>query len=214
MKLVLHPAVEPERLAKICEAAGSMTVVNAHEEAEALHEMPDADAFFGKLTPSFLAAASKLRWVQSPTASLEHFVFPGIDRTSLPVDQHARTVLRCDRRSRLRLHSLLRPQTSTSICGNRPLDVGSRSEARWPAQRLPPGLGRSVRLMRPICTWPIARWASWVWAASARKSPGADWRLTCACWRSIPCRRRRRRAWRRCGPWLVCPICSRRATLW
>jgi phosphoglycerate dehydrogenase-like enzyme len=76
VKLVLHPAVEPERLARIVEAARPMTVVNARDEAEARLAIADADAFFGKLTPPLLAAARRLRWVQAPTASLEHFVFP------------------------------------------------------------------------------------------------------------------------------------------
>jgi phosphoglycerate dehydrogenase-like enzyme len=76
MKLVIHPPVEPERLAKVRAAAGGMTVVNAADEAEAVRAMADADAFFGKITPAMLAAATKLRWVQSPTASLEHYVFP------------------------------------------------------------------------------------------------------------------------------------------
>ncbi len=43
---------------------------------DALAQMPDADAFFGKLTPELLAASTRLRWVQSPTASLEHYLFP------------------------------------------------------------------------------------------------------------------------------------------
>ena len=76
MKLVIYPPVESERLAKIVVAAGTMSVVNASDEAEALNEMADADAFFGKITLPLLTAASRLRWVQSPTASLEHFVFP------------------------------------------------------------------------------------------------------------------------------------------
>ena len=38
--------------------------------------IPEADAFFGKLTAPLLAAARRLRWVQSPTVSLEHYVFP------------------------------------------------------------------------------------------------------------------------------------------
>ncbi len=76
MKLVICPAIEAERLAKIAEAAGEMTVVNAPDEGAALQEMVDADAFFGKLTPPLLAAATKLRWVQCPTASLEHYLFP------------------------------------------------------------------------------------------------------------------------------------------
>jgi phosphoglycerate dehydrogenase-like enzyme len=76
MKIVLHPPVEAARLARITAAAGAMTVVNTADEAEALAHMPEADAFFGKITPPLLAAARRLRWVQSPTASLEHYVFP------------------------------------------------------------------------------------------------------------------------------------------
>src|SRR6476646_10153041 len=53
-----------------------MTVSNAASEAEALRFMPEADAFFGKITPPLLATARRLRWVQSPTASLEHYLFP------------------------------------------------------------------------------------------------------------------------------------------
>jgi phosphoglycerate dehydrogenase-like enzyme len=80
MKLVIHPAVEPARLSRIIEAAGPMQVVNAAGEAEALAEMSEADAFFGKITPALLAAAGRLRWVQTPTASLEHYLFPELVR--------------------------------------------------------------------------------------------------------------------------------------
>jgi phosphoglycerate dehydrogenase-like enzyme len=75
MKLVIHPAVEPERLDKIVAAAGGMEVVNVSDPAAAVAEMADADGFFGKITPALLAAAGQLQWVQSPTASLEHYVF-------------------------------------------------------------------------------------------------------------------------------------------
>ena len=73
MKFVIQPPVDPERLAAIVEAAGPMRVVNGVSSPD---EMRDADAFFGKLTPDLLAAAPRLRWVQSPTASLEHYLFP------------------------------------------------------------------------------------------------------------------------------------------
>ncbi len=76
MKLVIYPSVDPERLRRLTAAAGAMAVVNAADEAHALREMPDADAFFGKITPRLLAAAVRLRWVQAPTASLEHYLFP------------------------------------------------------------------------------------------------------------------------------------------
>lgn len=76
MKLLIHPAVESPRLLKIQEAAGEMTVCNVDSPEDALSEIANADAFFGKMTPELLAAAQQLKWVQSPTASLEHYLFP------------------------------------------------------------------------------------------------------------------------------------------
>lgn len=75
-KLVILPPVEPARLARIVTAAAPMCVVNVDDADSAVREMVDADAFFGKLTPALLAAARRLRWVQAPTASLEHYIFP------------------------------------------------------------------------------------------------------------------------------------------
>jgi phosphoglycerate dehydrogenase-like enzyme len=76
MKLVIHPSVESERLAKILTVAAPMQVLNAANESEAVQAIADADAFFGKITPPMLAAARQLRWVQAATASLEHYLFP------------------------------------------------------------------------------------------------------------------------------------------
>jgi phosphoglycerate dehydrogenase-like enzyme len=76
MKLVVHPPVEDDRLARMREAAGAMQIVSAASEDDACREIAEADAFFGKLTLAMLKAATKLQWVQSPTASLEHYVFP------------------------------------------------------------------------------------------------------------------------------------------
>jgi phosphoglycerate dehydrogenase-like enzyme len=76
MQLVIHPPVEADRLERIRAVAGVLSIINAANESEALRAMPDADAYFGKITPPMLAAARKLRWVQSATASLEHYMFP------------------------------------------------------------------------------------------------------------------------------------------
>ena len=76
MKLVIHPALDGQRLQLVEDAAGEMLVVNCDTEDSALQEITAADAFFGKLTPELLAQAQQLRWVQSPTASLEHYLFP------------------------------------------------------------------------------------------------------------------------------------------
>jgi phosphoglycerate dehydrogenase-like enzyme len=80
MKIVIHPPVDPARFAKIRDAAGAAQVVNAATEEQARMEVLDADAFLGKITPEGLARARKLRWVQSFTASLEHYVFPDLVR--------------------------------------------------------------------------------------------------------------------------------------
>ena len=76
MKLVLFPAIDEFRLARIVEVASPFRVINATTLEHAMQEIEDADAFYGKITAEFLAKAKQLRWVQSPTASLEHYLFP------------------------------------------------------------------------------------------------------------------------------------------
>jgi phosphoglycerate dehydrogenase-like enzyme len=76
MKLVIHPAVEPDRLAALQAAAPAVEIVNAADRAQALRAMAGAEGFLGKITPDLLAQADRLRWVQSFTASLEHYLFP------------------------------------------------------------------------------------------------------------------------------------------
>lgn len=79
VNLVIWPAIDQPRLARVRDAAGPQNhIVNAPGESAARAAMPTADAFFGKLTPDLLSAATQLRWVQSPTASLEHSLFPAL----------------------------------------------------------------------------------------------------------------------------------------
>lgn len=76
MKLLIHPPVDDARFEQIRDAASPMAVVNARSTEDAAAEIVDSDAFFGKITPELLSRARQLRWIQSPTASLEHYVFP------------------------------------------------------------------------------------------------------------------------------------------
>jgi phosphoglycerate dehydrogenase-like enzyme len=76
MKLVICPAIDETRLARVRRAAAAAQFINAADTGQAADEMRDADAFFGKLTPALLSVAGRLRWVQAPTASLEHYLFP------------------------------------------------------------------------------------------------------------------------------------------
>ncbi len=76
MKLVIHPAVEPERWDTLRAAAPGAEWVNAGSEKEAALAMPGTDGFLGKITPRILTRADRLRWVQAFTVSLEHYMFP------------------------------------------------------------------------------------------------------------------------------------------
>ncbi|WP_165234118.1 D-2-hydroxyacid dehydrogenase [Aquisphaera insulae] len=78
MNLVIHPAVELDRLDVLRHAAPGATFVNAATADEAEEAMPGAHAFLGKITPGMLARADRLRWVQAFTASLEHYIFPAL----------------------------------------------------------------------------------------------------------------------------------------
>ncbi len=85
MKLVISPPVADERLQKIITAAAPMLAVNACDEEHAADEITDADALFGYLTPRLLQAAKKLRWAQSPTASMEKYLYPELIASSVIV---------------------------------------------------------------------------------------------------------------------------------
>lgn len=78
MKLACYPPVDAPRAARIRQTVPHWTIVDAADESTAVAAVVDADCFFGKLTPPILAAAQRLRWVQSPTASLEHYVFDAL----------------------------------------------------------------------------------------------------------------------------------------
>ncbi len=85
MKLLISPPVSDERLARIRAAAAPMTVVQADDEQQAIATIADADALFGYLTPPLLRAATKLRWVQAPTASMEKYLYPELVESGVVV---------------------------------------------------------------------------------------------------------------------------------
>lgn len=76
LKILIHPPIDDRRLELIRAAGAPARVVQALDEPTARAEIVDADALFGKITPPLLAAARRLRWIQAPTASLEHYIFP------------------------------------------------------------------------------------------------------------------------------------------
>jgi phosphoglycerate dehydrogenase-like enzyme len=76
MKLVIHPKIDSHRL-KLCSSiSDDLIIINAESLEFALLEIREANGFYGKITPELLAASTCLEWIQSPTASLEHYIFP------------------------------------------------------------------------------------------------------------------------------------------
>jgi phosphoglycerate dehydrogenase-like enzyme len=78
MRLLIYPAFAADWNEAIREAARPAEVVTAAEEAEALQLISDCDGFVGYITPSLLAAAPALRWIQAPLAGLENYMFPAL----------------------------------------------------------------------------------------------------------------------------------------
>jgi phosphoglycerate dehydrogenase-like enzyme len=76
IKLLIYPPQDPELPERIQATVPEVLVVVARDEAEARREVADADAVYGQLTPPLLAAAAKLRWIQSPAIGLERTMYP------------------------------------------------------------------------------------------------------------------------------------------
>jgi phosphoglycerate dehydrogenase-like enzyme len=75
-KILIHQAEDPALLGRVQAVVPAATVVATQDDAAALREIRDADAFYGKITPELLAAAGRLRWIQSPAIGLERTMFP------------------------------------------------------------------------------------------------------------------------------------------
>ena len=138
MKYVIYPAVEPDRLKRLNEADPHAQWINAASALEAEAAMPGTDAFLGKITPAMLARANRLAWVQSFTASLEHYIFPALVEHPLRAHERARALRRRDCRSGDGLRPLFRPQSAHiySAAARAPLRAGGRRVgARQRAER-------------------------------------------------------------------------------
>jgi phosphoglycerate dehydrogenase-like enzyme len=83
VKLVVSPTRtsggdDPGLPDRIRSVAPEAAVVVAADEAAGRREIVDADAFYGNITPDVLAAATRLRWIQSPNIGQERLMFPAL----------------------------------------------------------------------------------------------------------------------------------------
>lgn len=89
MKILIYPALSVEEFAELRTVAGGVEIVNAQSEAEARAAIVDADAMIGMITPDLLNRATRLRWVQSPVAGLENYMFPALVEADLTLTNMA-----------------------------------------------------------------------------------------------------------------------------
>ncbi|MGH2458327.1 MAG: D-2-hydroxyacid dehydrogenase [Chloroflexota bacterium] len=76
IKLVIYPPEDESLPERIRRAVPSVSVIVARDAAEAAREIADADAVYGRVDRDLLAAARRLRWIQSPAIGLERTMFP------------------------------------------------------------------------------------------------------------------------------------------
>lgn len=76
IKLLIYPPDQADLPGRLRAAVPDVTVAIAADDAAAIREIADADAFYGRITPELLAAAGRLRWIQSTAIGLERTMFP------------------------------------------------------------------------------------------------------------------------------------------
>lgn len=78
MRLLVFPDPGPRWREALAGAAPSIELLVAGDGAAAVRLIADVDALYGALTPDMLAAANRLRWVQTSMAGLERYMFPAL----------------------------------------------------------------------------------------------------------------------------------------
>ena len=83
MKFLIYPAVDENELQEIQSVSSEVEVLNLKEEDRVLEVVGEVDAIYGRITPAMLAQAQKLRWIQTPMAGLEHYMFPALAQSNV-----------------------------------------------------------------------------------------------------------------------------------
>ncbi len=71
---VIIPPTGPKELAELKAAAPGIELVACRNEEEAIAQASDADAVYALITPQVIHAGKSLRWVQQPSAGVEHLL--------------------------------------------------------------------------------------------------------------------------------------------
>lgn len=90
MNLLIYPALSADELAQVQAVSEGVEIVNAQSEAEAMDAISEAEAMYGRLTPALLAKAAKLKWLQTPMAGLENYMYPELVDSPVVVSNMAK----------------------------------------------------------------------------------------------------------------------------
>ncbi len=71
---MIIPPTGPKELAELKAAAPGIELVACRNEEEAIAQASDADAVYALITPQVIHAGKSLRWVQQPSAGVEHLL--------------------------------------------------------------------------------------------------------------------------------------------
>ncbi len=90
MNFLIYPPLTPDELEQVRAVSPELEIVNALSEEEALTAIPQAVGMYGNLTPDLLARAGNLRWLQTPIAGLEHYMYPELAESDVVVSNMAK----------------------------------------------------------------------------------------------------------------------------
>ncbi|MCY3904060.1 MAG: D-2-hydroxyacid dehydrogenase [Caldilineaceae bacterium] len=90
MNFLIYPALRSSELAQVQALSSELEIVNALTEEDALAAIPQAVGMYGDLTPALLERAENLRWLQTPVAGLEHYMFPALAESGIVVSNMAK----------------------------------------------------------------------------------------------------------------------------
>ena len=90
MNFLIYPPLTPDELAQVQAVSSQLEIVNALTEEDALAAIPQAVGMYGNLTPALLERAENLRWLQTPIAGLEHYMFPALAESDIVVSNMAK----------------------------------------------------------------------------------------------------------------------------
>lgn len=71
---VIVPALKPEELADLAAVAPGADLIQCKGHEEAVAQAAGADASYGFISAEILRAGKSLKWVQQPSAGVEHLI--------------------------------------------------------------------------------------------------------------------------------------------